>query len=120
MHLNNAYNIIKQLFKMSSLTAQLAELKTLISQAEEEVLSLLGGKKASAPRARGSLQKIKALSQLMRKSIMEHVSSLPTKERTKKENIPAPPELVREVPVEAPVETPTPVSPPARKKGKKN
>ena len=69
---------------MSSLTQSLAELRSLLSQCETEVQSLLAGKKASAPRVRASLQKIKTLSHAMRGDVMEHVKTLPTKTKAKK------------------------------------
>ena len=103
---------------MSNLTQSIAELKTLMGQVETELLSLQAGKKASAPRVRASLQKIKALSHSMRTGIMEHVKALPTKTKTKKvepveddkENVepvedvlPVPPVLEQETPEAVPV-----------------
>lgn len=87
---------------MSNLTQSIAELKTLVSQAEAELLSLQSGKKASAPRVRASLQKIKMLSHVMRSNVMEHVKTLPVTTRSKKTSPieddlpPALPELERE------------------------
>ena len=89
---------------MSNLTASIAELRTLVSQAEAELQSLLAGKKASAPRVRASLQKIKTLSHSMRSDVMAHVKALPVNTRTKKpveDEIPPPLALEREV-TEAP------------------
>ena len=97
---------------MTNLTASIAELKTLVSQAETELLSLQSGKKASAPRVRASLQKIKTLSHSMRADVMEHVKALPTKAKPKKaveeeeENIPPPPKLERETSEAVPVKKP--------------
>jgi len=70
---------------MSNLTHGIAELRTLLSQCETEVQSLLAGKKASAPRVRASLQKIKTVSHTLRGNVMDHVKGLPTKTKGKKE-----------------------------------
>jgi len=79
---------------MSRLTQSIAELRTLLQQCETEVQALLGGKKASAPRVRASLQKIKTLSHTMRGDVMEHVKTLPTKTKAKKvESVELPPNL---------------------------
>ena len=89
---------------MSNLTASIAELRTLVFQAEDELKSLLAGKKASAPRVRASLQKIKTLSHSMRSDVMAHVKALPVNTRTKKpvgDELPPPLPLEREV-TEAP------------------
>lgn len=102
---------------MSNLTQSIAELRTLVSQAETELQSLLGGKKAAAPRVRASLQKIKTLSHGMRASVMAHVKALPVNSRAKKvesvedkENVPPPPpKLERET-----TEAPEPVKKPKR------
>ena len=100
---------------MSNLTASIAELRTLVSQAEAELQSLLAGKKASAPRVRASLQKIKTLSHSMRSDVMAHVKALPVNSRAKKiepvedETPPPPPVLEREV-----TEAPEPVKKPKR------
>jgi hypothetical protein len=93
---------------MSNLSASIAELKTLVGQAETELLSLQSGKKAAAPRVRASLQKIKNLSHSMRSSVMDFTKALPVNSRAKKvepvedEQLPPPPVLKREV-TEAPV-----------------
>ena len=95
---------------MSNLSQSIAELKTLVGQCGEELTSLQSGKKASAPRCRASLQKIKTLSHTMRAGVMEFTKEMPVKSRTKKaattsdaiesdesdENIPPPPVLKRE------------------------
>ena len=99
---------------MTNLTASIAELKTLVSQAEAELQSLLqSGKKASAPRVRASLQKIKTLSHTMRSDVMQHVKALPVNSRVKKttdpvepEPIPPPPALEREATETLPVKKP--------------
>ena len=87
---------------MSNLTQQFAELQSLVSQAQTELLSLQNGKKASAPRVRASLQKIKTVAQAMRGDVMTFTKDLPTKSRTKvapvetEDEPPPPPVLVRE------------------------
>ena len=68
---------------MSNLTQQFAELQSLVSQGQTELLSLLQGRKASAPRVRASLQKIKTVAQAMRGGVMQFTKELPTKSRTK-------------------------------------
>ena len=95
---------------MTSLSTQIAELKTLVGQCENELLSLQSGKKAAAPRVRASLQKIKTLAHSMRGEVMNLVKELPTKSRVKKETVssealPPPPVLERES-TEAPVSAP--------------
>ena len=97
---------------MSNLSASIAELKTLVSQAEAELQSLQSGKKASAPRVRASLQKIKTLSHSMRSGVMQHVKALPVNSRAKKvepveepveDELPPPPVLERETSEALPV-----------------
>ena len=86
---------------MTSLNHSIAELKTLVGQADDELQSLVAGKKASAPRVRASLQKIKTLCHSMRQEVMNHTKALPVKKRAKtadpvadKENIPSPVHVV--------------------------
>ncbi len=67
---------------MSALSESIQEIKTHIFVAESELNSLIAGKKASASRVRKSLQEVKKLSHLLRKAIVEHVKTLPTKKRT--------------------------------------
>ena len=88
---------------MTTLTQQFAELKSLVNQASSELQSLQGGRKASAPRIRASLQKIKTVAQAMRGEVMNFTKELPTKSRVKvnpveaeDEPIPEPPVLKRE------------------------
>ena len=69
---------------MTNLSASIAELKTLVGQAEAELLSLQSGKKAAAPRVRASLQKIKKLSHSMRAGVMTFTKALPVNSRAKK------------------------------------
>jgi hypothetical protein len=74
-----------------SLTDKIHEIKLQLENAEKEINSLLGGRKASA---RKSLQLIKGLSHSLRKEIVNFTKALPTKKRS-----PAEVE-VAEVPVE--------------------
>ena len=62
---------------MSTLSEQLIQMKTVLTDIENESKSLQGGKKASGARARKSLMKLKKQSHNMRKSITEHTKSLP-------------------------------------------
>ena len=66
---------------MSNLNDNLAVLKSHVASLESELNALRAGKKASAPKARLALQKIKVLAQEMRKSVMLHVKSLPVKSK---------------------------------------
>ena len=97
---------------MSNLSESIAELKTIVGQAETELQSLLSSKKASAPRVRASLQKIKTLSHSMRSGVMQHVKALPVNSRAKKvepveepveDELPSPPVLERETSEALPV-----------------
>jgi hypothetical protein len=65
-----------------SLSESINNIKTHIFVAESELNSLLAGKKASASRVRKSLQEIKKLSHALRKAIVEHLKTLPTKKRS--------------------------------------
>ena len=93
---------------MTNLSASIAELKTLVGQAEAELLSLQSGKKAAAPRVRASLQKIKTLSHSMRAGVMTFTKALPVNSRAKKaaatEELPPPvePEELEELPPSPP------------------
>ena len=70
-----------------SLIDSITSLRTQLDNAESEILSLSGGKKASAARARKSLQNIKSSCHTMRKSITDHTKGMVTKPRVKKEII---------------------------------
>jgi hypothetical protein len=70
-----------------SLNDQINEIKTHILVAESELNSLVTGTKASASRARKSLQQIKKLSHALRKAIVLHLKTLPTKKRAKTETV---------------------------------
>ncbi len=67
---------------MTSLNEQIQEIKIHLLVAESELNELIAGKKASASRVRKSLQEIKKLSHLLRKSIVDFTKSLPTKKRS--------------------------------------
>jgi len=70
-----------------SLIDSITSLRTQLDNAESEIKSLSGGKKASAARARKSLQTIKSSCHTMRKSITDHTKGMVTKPRVKKEII---------------------------------
>ena len=74
----------------------ISEIKMQLEVAEREIASLEGGRKASAARARKSLQIIKGLSHALRKQIVEYSKGLPTKKRAE---VAAEP-IVPEVPIE--------------------
>jgi hypothetical protein len=59
----------------------ISEIKMQLEVAEKEIASLEGGRKASAARARKSLQIIKGLAHALRKNIVEFSKGLPTKKR---------------------------------------
>ena len=84
------------------------EIKMQLEVAEKEIASLEGGRKASAARARKSLQIIKGLSHALRKHIVEYSKGLPTKKR----------EVGAEVAIEVPCECEVPKAPKAPRKKK--
>ena len=59
-----------------SLSDKVASIRSHLETAQREVQALEGGKKASAPRARKSLQEVKKLSHELRKVIVEHLKSV--------------------------------------------
>ena len=63
----------------------ISEIRMQLEVAEKEIASLQGGRKASAARARKSLQIIKGLAHTMRKNIVEVSKGLPTKKRAEVE-----------------------------------
>jgi hypothetical protein len=67
-----------------TLSESITGLRTLLDNAEREVNSLILGKKASASRARLSLQQIKKECHALRKDITAHTKSIPIKTRVKK------------------------------------
>ena len=72
-----------------SLKEKVNEIRLQLDATERELASLEGGRKASAARARKSLQLIKSLSHTLRKQIVDYTKKLPTKRRT--------PEVIAEV-----------------------
>ena len=72
---------------MTSLSEQILLMRQSLDDTERELKSLESGKKASAPRARKSLQSLKNSSHALRKQITDSVKSMPTKKRTKKEEV---------------------------------
>ena len=70
-----------------SLTEQILLMRKSLDETEKELKALEGGRKASAPRARKSLQSLKQSSHQLRKQITDSVKSMPTKKRTKKEEV---------------------------------
>ena len=91
-----------------SLSENITSLRTMLDSAENEIKSLEGGRKASAARARLSLQKIKKNCHMLRKDITTHTKAIPTKTRVKKVVEPVEPEPVEPEPEPEPVE-PEPV-----------
>ena len=69
---------------MSTLSEQLAVLKSNLDLCEKHVKSLEGGRKSSSAKSRSLLMKIKQDSHIMRKDIMTHCKALPVKSRSKK------------------------------------
>ena len=59
----------------------ISEIRMQLEVAEKEIVSLEGGRKASAARARKALQIIKGLSHALRKQVVEYSRSLPVKKR---------------------------------------
>ena len=59
----------------------ISEIRMQLETAEREIVSLEGGRKASAARARKALQIIKGLSHALRKQVVEYSKNLPTKKR---------------------------------------
>ena len=90
----------------------ISEIKMQLEVAEKEIASLEGGRKASAARARKSLQIIKGLSHALRKNIVEYSKGLPTKKRAGEVEVAAEP-IVAEVPI-------TPKAPKAPRKRKQD
>jgi hypothetical protein len=72
---------------MTTLSDQLLLMRQSLDATEKELKALEAGRKASAPRARKSLQSLKQSSHQLRKQITESVKSMPTKKRTKKEEV---------------------------------
>ena len=80
-----------------SLTDKIHEIRLQLDTAEKEINSLTSGRKASASRARKSLQLIKGLSHSLRKEIVNFTKALPIKKRSVDEVAEVP--IAEEVPV---------------------
>ena len=95
-----------------SLNDQILLMRQSLDETERELKALEGGRKASAPRARKSLQALKQSSHQLRKQITESVKSMPTKKRIKKEEV----NVLegRESQIEPEPEEPEPVEKPKR------
>ena len=99
-----------------SLLESITLLKGVVGNCEKEIQSLEGGKKASAARARKSLQNVKASSHALRKQIMQHTKALPVKKRgsaaaSSAASAPAPPPPATPEP-----QAPEPVAPAPKKR----
>ena len=68
-----------------NLSNSITSLRTMLDNAEVEIKSLEGGRKASSARARKSLQNIKTSCHNLRKQVTLHTKTLPTKSRAKKD-----------------------------------
>ena len=90
---------------MSVLTLAITEIQSLLDQTKAEILLLESGRKASGPRARKHIQSIKTSAHALRKSITEHVSTIPVKKRVVKVT-PVEPVVVEPVVVEPVVKAP--------------
>jgi TolA-binding protein len=93
---------------MTSLSEQIILMRQSLDQTEKELKSLESGKKASAPRARKSLQSLKTSSHALRKQITEHTRSMPVKARAKKPAVDMPIEEARQLQA-IPEEEPMPI-----------
>ena len=93
---------------MTSLSDQILLMKQSLDETEKELKALEGGRKASAPRARKSLQALKQSSHALRKQITDSVKSMPTKKRTKKEEVQSPEEPVEVLQTSIPETEPEP------------
>ena len=90
----------------TTLNDGLESLKAHMEDLEEHLNALSIGRKISGPRARSSLQMIKNQSQDLRKSITEHVKSLPTRKKVQKPKDVEEPKPVESVTVAAPMPSP--------------
>ncbi len=81
------------------LTDKIHEIKLQLENAEKEINSLTSGRKASASRARKSLQLIKGLSHSLRKEIVNFTKALPIKKRSVDEVAEVDVPIAEEVPI---------------------
>ena len=104
---------------MTSLSDQVLLMRKSLDECEKELKSLESGRKASAPRARKSLQALKNSSHAMRKQITESVKSMPVKKKvSKKSEEVLPMEEIKQLQAE-PEEPEEPVKKPRKPRVKK-
>ena len=72
---------------MTSLSDQVVLMKQNLSEVEEHLNKLQGGRKASSAKARASLMKLKKDSHLLRGEIMTYTKKMPVKTRKKAEAV---------------------------------
>jgi hypothetical protein len=72
---------------MTSLSDQVVLMKQNLSEVEEHLNKLQGGRKASSAKARASLMKLKRDSHSLRGDIMTYTKGMPVKIRAKKADI---------------------------------
>ena len=72
---------------MTSLSDQVVLMKQNLTEVEEHLNKLQGGRKASSAKARASLMKLKKDSHALRGDIMKYTKDLPVKSRVKKETV---------------------------------
>ena len=68
-----------------SLSESITQMRVALDNAEAEIKSLEGGRKAASARARKSLQSIKGDAHSLRKAITAKTKAMPVKSRTKVE-----------------------------------
>lgn len=72
---------------MTSLSDQVVLMKQNLSEVEEHLNKLQGGRKASSAKARASLMKLKKDSHLLRGEIMTYTKKMPVKTRARRADI---------------------------------
>ena len=102
-----------------TLNDMIVQLQLHLDQAKKHIADLESGTKASAPKCRAELQKIKVLAHQLRKECIVSQKAIPVKHRTKV--APAEPVAVAEVVAEIPAETiaEPPIKKPRKTKSKK-
>lgn len=75
---------------MDQLKEQVTNIKTQLAICESELASLMSGKKASGPRVRACLMKIKGSAHAARSATTAVVAAIPTKSRAKSPAAPEP------------------------------
>ena len=101
-----------------SIEQQYAEIVSSLAAVDSHVKSLSAGKKVAATRGRVQLSQIEKQVKGLRKSILEHSKSLPTKAREapKKKDVEAVAEVTPPPALEAKEETPAPAQKKPRKR----